>query len=394
MQHPVGGIRTYIKYVYGRLPRDKYGFTILTTETSELELTSSDFRSHEVAFFKAPAGQGLTSLLPLVFRAVASGKYHILHSHGYTAGAATALANLAFGLPHIVTPHHVLQAADFPAPWGAAKRRLVSSLIGRADIIQCVGHEAQRNLVSSLPGLDRRCETIVIANGIDVDLFDRCAASQQSSWRKQLDLLPGTFLFGFLGRMMPEKGFEYLADAVRILVTEQSAVRPFEVAVLSDGGFIREQRARVQRAGLSRYFHFVGFVPDVASVLAGLDAVVMPSLWEACSLLAMEALVSGCPLVASRCAGIRELIQGSPAVGVPPADAPALARAMLSVMNDHDAVKQATLAFVPVARARFDARAGAAELDAVLDRLLATRQTGGHRSRQFPQCTHRDVPPS
>ena len=369
VQHPVGGIRTYIKYVYGRLPAHKYRFTILRTETTELDLNASDLADRQVTFLTCSGRRGLPALLLLLFRTLASGRYDVIHSHGYTAAVAAATANLLFRVPHVVTPQHILQPDDFPPPWSAIKRWLLARSIRLADVIHCVGREAEANLLETVP----EAKTIVIRNGIDVTRFEP-PPDHRSAWRDGLELAGGTLLFGFLGRMMPQKGFAYLTDAVQILASKASAIRPFKVAVLSDGGFVREQRARVHAAGLSDYFIFRPPVSDVAPVLFSLDAVVMPSIWEACSLLTMEVLSSGCPLVASHCIGIRELTEDSPALMVPPANAPALARAMLLVLTQPDAATRAARAFAPVARRRFDVRSAAEGLDKLVNTVLAPRQ--------------------
>ena len=60
-------------------------------------------------------------------------------------------------------------------------------------------------------------------------------------------------------------------------------------------------------------------------VIKGVDLVAMPSLWEACGLLGMEALAAGVPIVGTSCIGLNEVLEGSPASIVPPGDAMALA---------------------------------------------------------------------
>jgi glycosyltransferase involved in cell wall biosynthesis len=367
MQHPIGGIRTYLKYVYEHLPAGKYGITILATDTHEPALARGDLSAHAVTLIKAPARGSIRDLVGALLPVLSRARPDVLHSHGLTAGTACVLANLPFGLPHVVTPHRVVWPDDFAPPWGALKRRVVSAVLSRADVIQAVGREARENLVTSLPGL--RCETVVILNGIDVNRFNGASDPGHPSWRTAWNVPDDTVLFGFLGRMMPVKGFDYLFEAVRMLTSAGADQRPFRVVVVSDGGFIREQQSRIERAGLSSFFHFAGFIPDVATVLAELDAVVIPSVSEACSILAMECLVAGCPVIASRCAGLRELIEGSPAVGVPPGDASAIAAAMIELMRDPSRARAAARGFVPAARASFDARRVAAELDLLLDRV-------------------------
>jgi glycosyltransferase involved in cell wall biosynthesis len=55
---------------------------------------------------------------------------------------------------------------------------------------------------------------------------------------------------------------------------------------------------------------------------------VMPSLWEASGLLAMEAMVAGVPVIGTDCLGLRETLADTPAIRVPPNDARQLSQAL------------------------------------------------------------------
>jgi glycosyltransferase involved in cell wall biosynthesis len=72
---------------------------------------------------------------------------------------------------------------------------------------------------------------------------------------------------------------------------------------------------------------------DVADLLGAADLCVLPSVWEARSLTAQEALRAGVPLVATRVGGIPELV-GTAADLVPAGDAGALADAVTAVLTD------------------------------------------------------------
>ena len=48
VRHPVGGIRTYLKYTYGRLDKEKYSFTILTVKDPEASLIRDDLKGLDV----------------------------------------------------------------------------------------------------------------------------------------------------------------------------------------------------------------------------------------------------------------------------------------------------------------------------------------------------------
>ena len=72
---------------------------------------------------------------------------------------------------------------------------------------------------------------------------------------------------------------------------------------------------------------------DAAELIAAADLAVLPSRWEARSVLAQQALVAGVPLVASRVGGIPELV-GDGAALVPYGDPGALAATVLRLLDD------------------------------------------------------------
>ena len=76
------------------------------------------------------------------------------------------------------------------------------------DTIHSVSHGAQDNLLFYFPRLRKQTsKLVVIPNGIETKRF---FIDDREDWRKQLDLSKGTFLIGFFGRFMAQKGFKYL----------------------------------------------------------------------------------------------------------------------------------------------------------------------------------------
>lgn len=80
----------------------------------------------------------------------------------------------------------------------------------------------------------------------------------------------------------------------------------------------------------------VGRRDDITELLAAADIAVLPSRWEARSLLAQEALRLGVPLVATAVGGVPELV-GDAALLVPYGDAEALAAAVVRLLADPEA---------------------------------------------------------
>lgn len=76
--------------------------------------------------------------------------------------------------------------------------------------------------------------------------------------------------------------------------------------------------------------------PELVSLYAEADAAVVPSLYEGFSLPAVEAMACGLPLVATTAGGLPEVVgrDGEAALLVPPGDADALARGIVTLLAD------------------------------------------------------------
>src|SRR5262249_55973379 len=142
------------------------------------------------------------------------------------------------------------------------------------------------------------CHLLSIPHGIDTDRF-AAAAHHEAGWlRQHLSLDDDVFLMGFLGRFMEQKGFLPLLGALERLVARGTA-RLFHLVAVGSGDYVREYRRETQQRGLGEYVSFMNHVADTGPVLRELDLLVMPSLWEAAGLLAMEGMVAGVPVLGS-----------------------------------------------------------------------------------------------
>ncbi len=79
------------------------------------------------------------------------------------------------------------------------------------------------------------------------------------------------------------------------------------------GAFIREYQAYIREKGLTEYFVFIEFQSDVRWILRQINLLAIPSFREAFGLVAVEGLVSGTPIIASNCIGLREVLKDTPA---------------------------------------------------------------------------------
>jgi len=346
---------------------NKYEFVLIAPAFKEAELLLDDLGGLDLRYIPTASNVSDGELFRAVTRFIWNNDFDLVHTHGFTAGVCSVLGTLMKRTPHIVTLHETLGEERFVGIGGWFGKIGLGVALSLIDAIQCVSLDARANLLDSLKILrlfERK--VTVIENGIEVELF---LASGGRDLRRELGLTQNTFLIGFLGRYMPEKGFRYLIGALDVLIKEEGLPgRPVLLSFGQEDGFIREEKANVKKMGLSESVYFLPFVANVAMTLKGLDVVAMPSLREACGLLAMETLTAGVPLIGTNCIGLREVLRNTPSRVVPPRDSLALAEALVMEMRNPTKVKAQEFAIT--AAARFQVKERAAEIEKLMLKFL------------------------
>ncbi len=368
---PLGGIRTYLLYNYPVLAEAGYTFTLVGPADESFRQLGREVESWEgVELVEAPVSAGKCGLRGTVRRLLGDRRYRLVHSHGLTAGVQAILANAGRGVPHVVTSHDVIRPAQFASLVGRVKLHALGWLLSRADALVAVSNDARVNHLCCLPHLRSRGDRVVtILNGIDTARFRNRRPAAGPSLRKRLAVADDVCLMGFLGRFMEQKGFLVLVSAMARLLGE-GAPRPIHLVALGSGDYVREYRAEVaRRPELSGRITFLDHTPDTAAVLHAIDLLVVPSLWEACPLLPMEAMCAGAPVLGSDCIGLREVLIGSPSVMVPAGDDRALAEALRQAVAAP--WKDEAMRYAPAACRRFDVRQQARSLGNLFARFVS-----------------------
>jgi glycosyltransferase involved in cell wall biosynthesis len=136
-------------------------------------------------------------------------------------------------------------------------------------------------------------------------------------------------------RQIGVKGHEVFIDAAPLILQRVPDARLFVVGdeLLGSGEYRRALQARAAAQGLTGRMHFTGYRPDIASVLAGLDVVVSPSMEESACYSVVEALLMRKGVVASDVGGLPDtVVHGQTGLLVPPGDAKALAEAVADLL--------------------------------------------------------------
>jgi glycosyltransferase involved in cell wall biosynthesis len=174
----------------------------------------------------------------------------------------------------------------------------------------------------------------LVVTPLGVDDTWRHAASPDPAWLAAHDLPPRYLLF--VGNREPRKNLPTLLAAYRQLlvgvgVGAGSTTVPPLVLVGPPGWGDALDTAGLPPGAVRTPGYLLQ--PDLARVVAGAAAVVVPSWYEGFGLPALEALACGTPVVASDLPALREVL-GDQAELAPPGDPAALAAALARVLDD------------------------------------------------------------
>jgi glycosyltransferase involved in cell wall biosynthesis len=288
----------------------------------------ADVRVRPAAWLLAPLAAW--ALRSAVSERLRETRYDAVHVHWVVPNAALILDIVrAHAAPLVVSLHgsDVFLAERFPPARALARR----ALRGAGAVTACSGDLRARAV--RLGAAPERIRTVPY--GVDATAFAPTLPS--AGLRRRFGVAEGAVLVLALGRLVEKKGFASLVAA--------AAQVPELHVVIAGAGDLRhdlEEQARSLGAPVT----FAGALDraDAAAALAAADVVAVPSVVDRAGNVdglpnsLLEALASGRAVVATRVAGIPDVVEdGVNGVLVPPDDAGALAAALRGLAADPQA---------------------------------------------------------
>ena len=139
---------------------------------------------------------------------------------------------------------------------------------------------------------------------IDLDRFDECDRPRRRlEWRQQWGLAPEHTVALFAAMNYRLKGLEPLLRAIAYL----PAGSPFRLLVVGNPDTAAFERM-ARRLKIADRVHFAGYCPDMRNAYFAADFFVHPTFYDPCSLVVLEALACGLPVITSRYNGAAEVM--------------------------------------------------------------------------------------
>lgn len=259
------------------------------------------------------------------------GEPHIVHQHDYQDSTAAGAAWSA-RVPWVWTNHTSRFLRDYER---RIKKQYIKLRYRKVAGFIAASEERRDKTAAVWP----QSALVYIANGVATSRFHCDVRVDRAAYGLQAE----DFVVLCPSRMVSKKGVLYLAQAVAsVLVAAPEVNWKFvflasEQAVNTHSGYIDEIKQLLQSEHANGRVVYLGNIPlhTMPAVNALADVVMMPSLVEAVSLSALEAMATRVALVASDVGGLPEIVRHEQTgLLVPPRDPAAIAHALVRLGRD------------------------------------------------------------
>lgn len=214
-----------------------------------------------------------------------------------------ALAARAEGIPHIWHVCENLLESELLKPYIPVET--VFSLVNElSDQIVVISEYQEKRLKTFINNDKIR----LIYEGIPVDEYKKISADKENPLRKKLGIADNEILIAALGSLTTRKNPDaFIAMAAEILKKRKNLSFVW-LGKPTDNELFRKIQAKISALNLEKYVFFPGFCKNVPKALYEIDIFVHTSFNENLSLVCIEAMAVGKPVISTRCGGPEEVV--------------------------------------------------------------------------------------
>lgn len=324
-----GGLENGVVNLVNHMPAEAYRHAILAmTEVTDFR---HRIQRNDVEFISLnkPPGQGVWQY-PKLYRIFRRMRPHIVHSRNLSALEAQVPA-WAARVPVRVHGEHGRDVGDLDGSNVRLQRarRLYRPFVNHYVALSRDLADYLATKVKVAPGAMTQ-----IYNGVDTTLFQPAPRGPTPIAGCPFDPAQH-WLVGTVGRMQTVKDQTTLARAfVRALASAPTLRERLRLVMVGDGPLRAQARAVLEEAGMGALAWLPGERSDIADLMRGLHAFVLPSIAEGISNTILEAMASGLPVIATAVGGNADLVDdGRTGVVVPASDVEAMAGEIVALAS-------------------------------------------------------------
>ena len=287
----VGGILSVVRNYWNFIDRDKIQFDMAFT-TNHSGKAAEEFRSMGSNVYPLPLkSEGLQAFEAALTDLLKKEHFDAVHVHeNETSYVSLRIAKKA-GVKHRIAHAHT------SSPYTTIKgeiRRLSGCVLNyhyATCVVGCGELAGQR--VFGKRNM-KRGKAMVLPNAVDADRFGYNEAVRDQL-RQELGVAD-QYVLGMVGRLSEEKNYPY---ALRIMEQYHAADPHAVLLIVGDGDQEEPLMQMIRAQGMESYVKLLGRRSDVEKLYQAFDVLLLPSFHEGFPVVAVEAMVSGLPVLLS-----------------------------------------------------------------------------------------------
>ena len=338
----VGGIAKVVYDLSKRLIKDGHEVTVVTYKEGDVPYYENDkgVEVYRVDNYMINPNNFIDWIMQLNFNLVAksceimnkNGKFDVIHAHDWLVANAAKTLKASFNIPIVATIH----ATESGRNGGIRdeQQRYINDTewmltYEASEVI--VNSNYMKNEVQRLFGLPFE-KINVIPNGINLNIYNGIERNYEFRRKYARD---NEKIVMCAGRLVYEKGFQYLIDAVPKVLSNYNDVK---FIIAGKGGMLDELKAKADYLGISNKVYFTGQLTskELYTMYRCADIAVFPSTYEPFGLVAIEGMYAGTPIVVSDVGGLNEIVEhGVTGMKSYAGNSNSIADSILALLFDH-----------------------------------------------------------
>lgn len=246
-------------------------------------------------------------------------EYHIIHVHLFPPLYFAALAKI---LARVKTKMIFTEHSTSNRRMNVFLRPFENFIYSQYDKIVCITDDVKSILQNHLKR--KNDKFLTINNGINLTSIQKANPLERES-------ISGINKEDFVLIMVA--GFRIQKDHETLLKSLVLLDSKVKLLLVGDGERKQEIQRSILSKGLSKRVFLLGVRMDIPQLIKMCDIAILSSHWEGFGLVAVEAMASGKPFIASDVPGLREVVQGA-GVLFPQGDEKALADEIMKLINN------------------------------------------------------------
>ncbi len=319
-----GGAERFLIDLIKNTDREKYEISVLCVIEGGPLVKELELNGVKVFIIGKKTKLGISTIWK-IYKYLKKKKIQIVHTHLFAGDTWGRIAAVLARTPIIISTEHSINFNE-----GIIKRLVKKFLSHFTDKIIAISQTVKEN--SQRRDWINPEKIEVIYNGINLEKFSKLDSRFHGNDKEKNG---DDITLGFVGRLEKEKGAKYLIETMGLIEKNEKGHPEFisgskniftnkkednrfrnkfgmtklKLKILGDGTQRKNLEIMSDQFGLKDKIKFLGFKNNPSEFYQEIDILIIPSLWEGLSIVALEAMAFGVPIIASNSGGLKEIIE-------------------------------------------------------------------------------------